>query len=277
MVPSLLHIFRNTPLGRETLMQSIYFCQALDIGLDVYVPDALSFMMYFEDEAVQVDLDQSYLASPEMASDRVQALTAEAGLQPRFLHPKHRTGRDLPDIPTHYQYMCCPRSVSDMSSRIGLGYIGPKVRRIIHSAPFQVLMTSPVFKAWKSVIVLFGGSPSACNALETGLRIAQRAGWPLDVFIQMEHEAFYYYEQIHAAGLEKDLDRHVRHWHWFEEGDFSSNLYTVPHDALVLAGAFGHGLIKQMVFGSKLETVQSTLTNNMLLSGPRFTASMVTH
>lgn len=277
MVPNLLHVFRNTPLGRETLMQSIYFCKVLDIGLDIYIPDALSFMMYFDAEAVQVDLDRSYLTSPETATNRARAVTTEAGLQPRFLDPKHRTARDLPDIPTHYQFMSCPRSISDLSSKIGLGYIGPKVRRIIHSAPFPVLMTSPVFKAWKSITVLFGGSASACNALRTGIQIAQRSGLPLDIFIQMEREEFFYFEQIHNAGLEKSLDSQVRHWHWFEDGEFASNLYSVPHDALVLAGAYGHGLIKQVVFGSKLETVQTTLTNNILVSGPRSMASMALH
>jgi hypothetical protein len=49
---NLLHVFRNTPLGRETLMQSLHFCRTLDIGLDIYIPDAMSFMMYFDDEAV---------------------------------------------------------------------------------------------------------------------------------------------------------------------------------------------------------------------------------
>jgi hypothetical protein len=45
-------------------MQSVYFCNMLDIGLDIYIPDANSFMMYFDKEAVQVDLDRSYLADP---------------------------------------------------------------------------------------------------------------------------------------------------------------------------------------------------------------------
>jgi hypothetical protein len=271
MVPTLFHVFRNTPLGRETLMQSIYFCQALDIGLDIYIPDALSFMMYFDHEAVQVDLDRSYLTDPETAMERARTLSAEAGLQPRFLNPKYRTAGNLPDIPTHFQFMSCPRSVSDLSSKIGLGYIGPKVRRIIQSAPFPVLLTSPVFKAWKSVMVLFGGSANACLALASGMRIARRAGLPLDIFIQLERDEFYYHEQIHQAGLEKVLSDQVRQWHQFESGAFESNLYTIPHDALVLAGAYGHGLIKQILFGSKLEIVQSTMTNNMLLSGPSAT------
>jgi len=274
---NLLHVFRNTPLGRETLMQSVHFCRTLDIGLDIYIPDALSFMMYFDDEAVQIDLDRSYLYEPDTAVEHARSLAENAGLKPRFIHPKYRTARDLPDLPTHYQFMCCPRSISDLSSKIGIGYIGPKVRRIMNSAPFPVLMTAQVFKAWKSITVLFGGSESARHALEFGLQIAERSGLPLDVFIQLERKAFYYYDQIHDAGLEKSLSERVRHWHQFESGAFSENLYSVPHDALVLAGAYGHGMLKQMLFGSKLETVQTTLTNPMLVSGPRTTAGLTIH
>jgi nucleotide-binding universal stress UspA family protein len=234
-------------------------------------------MMYFDDEAVQIDLDRSYLHEPDTAVEHARSLAENAGLKPRFINPKYRTAQDLPDLPTHYQFMCCPRSISDLSSKIGLGYIGPKVRRIMNSAPFPVLMTAEVFKAWKSIIVLFGGSESACHALEFGLQIAERSGLPLDVFIQLEHKEFYYYNQIHDAGLEKSLSERVRNWYQFESGAFAENLYNVPHDALVLAGAYGHGMLKQMLFGSKLETVQTTLTNPMLVSGPRTTASLTIH
>ena len=105
-----------------------------------WMPEAVRFMMYFDHDAIQVDLDHSYLNDPDSAVDRVKALAAEAGLKPFFLHPKNRTASDLPDIPTYFNFMCCPRSVSDLSSKIGLGYIGPKVRRIIRTADFPVLM-----------------------------------------------------------------------------------------------------------------------------------------
>jgi hypothetical protein len=274
MNPSLLHVFRNTPLGRETLMQSIYFCQSLDVGLTIYIPDAVHFMMYFDQEAVQVDLDRSYLAEPEIALERARFLTEEAGLAPSFITPKNRTATDLPDLPTSFAFMCCPRSISDLSSKIGLGYIGPKVRRIIRAAHFPVLMTAPVFKAWKSVAVLFGGSDSSLNALRTGIAIAQRAAFPLDLFIQMEQPAAYYRERIREAGLEEMLEETVRHRHQFVNGVFAHNLYTLPHDALVLAGAGGQGLIKETLFGSKVEIAQTTLTNSMLVTGPQSWAAL---
>ncbi|MGD8703750.1 MAG: universal stress protein [Desulfosarcina sp.] len=269
MYTNLFHVFRNTPLGRETLMQSIYFCKTLCLELTVYIPDAVRFMMYFDYDAVQVDLDSSYLNDPKTALARVEALATEAGLKPVFLNPKNRTASNLPDIPTHFAFMCCPRSVSDVSSKIGLGYIGPKVRRIIRSADFPILLTSPVFKPWNSVTVLFGGSDSALNALRSGILISKRCGYPLDLFIQMEQGADYYQHRIQKAGLEKAVARHCRHRYLFDSGEFSHNLYAIPHDALVLSGAYGHGLMKNLLFGSKMEIAQHTLTNSILVSGPR--------
>lgn len=269
MFANLFHVFRNTPLGRETLMQAIYFCRTLDLELTIYIPDAVRFMMYFEHEAVQIDLDRSYLNDPETAAERARALAAEAGLKPHFLYPKNRTASDLPDIPTYFDFMCCPRSISDLSSKIGLGYIGPKVRRIIRTASFPVLMTSPVFKPWKSVAVLFGGSESALNALRSGIQISKRSGYPLDLFVQLERDEAYYESRIRDAGLEDALNRHCRRQYRFAKGDFSHNLYELPHDALALSGAYGHGLINNLFFGSKMETAQNTLTNNMLVSGPQ--------
>lgn len=268
MHANLLHVFRNTPLGRETFMQSIYFCQTLGLELTVYIPDAVRFMMYFDAEAVQVDLDYSYLNDFATAKDRILALIENAGVKYRFIVPVHRTANDLPDIPTYFAIMCCPRSISDLTSKIGLGYIGPKVRKIIRTADFPVLMTSLVFKPWKSVAVLFGGSDSGLNALRSGIQISRRCGYPVDLFIQLERNEDYYRDRIREAGLKKAVELHCRQQVLFDSGEFSDNLYAVPHDALVLSGAYGHGLMKNLLFGSKMELAQKTLTNSMLVSGP---------
>lgn len=102
MITNLFHVFRNTPLGRETLLQSLYFCKTLDVGLTIYIPDAVRIMMYFDHDAVQVDLDRSYLTGPETAVERSRVLAADSGLKPRFLNSKNRTASDLPDIPTYF-------------------------------------------------------------------------------------------------------------------------------------------------------------------------------
>ena len=275
MAQKLFHIFRNTPLGRETLLQSIYFCQRMGVLPTVYIPEFTKFLMYFENEVVQVDLDPSYLNDPDTAVTHAEQLLQEAKIKPELFTPKNYTASTLPDIPTSFEFMCCPRSISDLSSKIGLGYIGPRVRRIVASARFPVLITSPVFKPWKRLAVFFGGSANALNALKLGLRIARETGVPLDIFTQAENHSQEDYEAIvQESNLKEELERLQRRWIFFEEGTFESNLYQVPHDALVILGACGHGLIRDLVFGSKMEQIQSTIPNNLLIVGPYYTAGL---
>ena len=273
MDPTLFHIFRNTPLGRETLLQSLYFANQTGTDLTVYIPRFIKFLMYFENDVVQIDLDGSYLRSPDTAEPHLRAVTDAAGLVPHILEPKNFTASTLPDIPTQFDFMCCPRSISDLSSRIGLGYIGPRVRRIVQSAHFPVLITSPAYKPWTRIAVLYGGSANATNALRLGFRLARATGFPLEVFTQLENTSRERLESyIDQAGLSADMDEHVRQWHIFESDPLEENLYEVPHDALVILGAYGHGLIRELVFGSKMEQIQSVLPNNLLIVGPRYSA-----
>ncbi len=273
MDPTLFHIFRNTPLGRETLLQSLYFAKQVGADLTVYIPRFTKFLMYFENDVVQIDLDGSYLRSPDTAEPHLRDLTDAGGVAPHILEPKNFTASTLPDIPTHFDYLCCPRSISDLSSKIGLGYIGPRVRRIVQSAHFPVLITSPAYKPWTRIVVLYGGSANANNALRLGFRLARATGFPMEVFTQLENTSRKKLETgIAKAQLQSDMDELVRQWHIFDSGPLEENLYEVPHDALVILGAYGHGLIREMLFGSKMEKIQSTLTNNLLIVGPRYAA-----
>ncbi|RLC30214.1 MAG: universal stress protein [Deltaproteobacteria bacterium] len=269
----LFHIFRNTPLGRETLLQSTYFCKKMGAVPVVYIPVSTKFLMYFENDVVQIDLDESYLTSPETARQHASEIISQRDITPQFLKPRHYTASTLPDMPTNFDFMCCPRSISDLSSKIGLGYIGPRVRRIVNSAMFPVLLTSPAYKEWQSIAVLFGGSANAVNALRLGIRISRTTGMPLDVYTQTEGKpADSYRKVIRDENLEKDMEHYVREWHFFEKGKFKDNLYKISYEALVVVGAFGHGLIRDIMFGSKMEQIQSTISNNLLIVGPKYTA-----
>jgi nucleotide-binding universal stress UspA family protein len=275
MYSQLFHIFRNTPFGRETFLQSLYFCEKVGATPVVYIPKFIKFLMYFDNDVVQVDLDNSYLTDPDTAEAHARELLERSGLKPRFLTPKNFTASTLPDIPTNFDFMCCPRSISDLSSKIGLGYIGPRVRRIVTSARFPVLVTSPVFKPWSRLAVFFGGSANALNALKLGLRIARETDTPLDIFTQSENRSMEDYKAIiREHHLEEELERLQQRWIFFEGGSFEANLYQVPHDALVILGAYGHGLIRDLVFGSKMEKIQSIIPNNLLIVGPNYTANI---
>jgi nucleotide-binding universal stress UspA family protein len=275
MYSQLFHIFRNTPFGRETFMQSLYFCKQIGATPVVYIPKFIKFLMYFDNDVVQVDLDESYLTDPATAEAHAHELIAHFDLTPKFFTPKHFTASTLPDITSHFDFMCCPRSISDLSSKIGLGYIGPRVRRIVTSARFPVLITSSVYKPWQRLAVFFGGSSNAVNALKLGMRIARDTGKPLALFTRLESRSREDYERIiREHGLEEELDRLQQQWVFFDEGTFETNLYAVSHDALVILGAYGHGLIRDLVFGSKMEKIQSTIPNNLLIVGPHYTAGL---
>lgn len=271
----LFHIFRNTPLGRETLFQSLYFCKIVGVAPCIYIPRHVKFLMYFENSVVQVDLDSSYLTSPETALDHAKEISKRKGVKPRFFKPKNFTASTLPDIPTNFEFMCCPRSISDLSSKIGLGYIGPRVRGIVRSAKFPVLLTNSVFKEWKRIAVFFGGSGNSVKAAKLGCRIKRETGFPLEIFTQLEkgRSPEYYKKIFKKAGLEEKKSDMADKWHFFNSPKFEENLYAVPHDALVVTGAYGHNVVKEILFGSKLEMIQSILTNNMLIVGPNYAAS----
>ena len=66
------------------------------------------------------------------------------------------------------------------------------------------------------------------------------------------------------------MRRRINAWHIFEQDSFEENLYQVPHDALVVLGACDHSRLKEIVFGSKMEKIQSTLSNNLLIVGPNY-------
>ena len=272
MAPKLLHIFRNTPMGRETFLQSLYFCRQMHLDIDIYIPEQKKFLMYFDNEVVQINLDDSYLFAPATAREHAEALVLEKELDYRFLTPKEKTASTLPDIPSDYTFMCLPRSVSDRISKIGLGHLGPNVRAILRATHFPVLIPSSVLKKWKSVTVFFGGSANALNALKVGISIAKTTLAPLTVFIKSEGKDLDAYQAIiEKAELLQALDECRAQWSFFPGNALENDLYTVPHDALVIAGAYGQGVIKTVMFGSKMELLQSTLPNNFLIVGPGYT------
>ena len=272
MAARLFHIFRNNPFGRETLLQSIYFCKKVGVSLVIYIPRHKKFLMHFKNDVVRINLDDSYLTSPAMALTRATELAEETEIRARFLDPNYYAKSMPPDIKANFDFMSCPRSISDLSSKIGLGYLGPRVRGIIESAQFPVIITSPAYKKWQSIAVFFGGSANAVNALKLGFRIKRVSGMRLDVFTQIEDVSRESYEQIITDNnLNKEMSRCVKKWHVFEKGKFEENLYKVPHDALVILGAYRHSLIKTIVFTSKMEKIQSILPNNLLIAGPNYT------
>ncbi len=266
---SLFHVFRNTPFGRDTLLQSAYFAKKMGIPITLYIPRHHQFLMYFSRRAVTVDLDRGFMNDPQTADEHARAVLDEQGVKYFFYEPLDFTAIELPDIPVALRYMCCPRSISDLSSKVGIGYIGPKVRQIVQNASFPVLVPTPVFKQWNRIVVFFGGSQNAVEAVRAALEIKRATGLPLHLFTKATRKPKAHYEELlEKEGLHATLKTESAKWLFFSKGSFNKVLYEVPSDALIVVGAYGHGAIKEILFGSKMEEIQTTLPNNMLIIGP---------
>lgn len=275
MKNQLLHIFRNTPFGRETLLNSVYFCKTTKTPISVYIPEFPQFLMYFEKEIVTVDLDRAFLRDPDTAREHAEEIIRSQGLKPNFFSPKKFTASTLPDIPVDFKYMTCPRTISDLSTKVSLGYIGPRVRNIIKNASFPVLIPTQVYKEWKSITVFFGGSANAVNAFKEGLKISQISGLDLTLFTEIEdpYSEEDYRNILRQNMLYDEIEKGNVNWQFFDKGKLLEDLYSVPHDALIVVGAYGHGLIKELFFGSTLETIQSVLPNSMVIVGTNYLES----
>ena len=270
MQNQMFHVFRNSPLGRENLLQAAYFCEKeFGLSLVVYVPTHTRFLMRFETAEVMVDLDRSYVQYPGTAREHAEAVLADFKIEHSFYSPSELADSNLPVVPVEWGLMSCPRVISQQSSRIGLGHIGPKVRGIAKHAPFPVFIPGLAYKPWTRVSVFFGGSQLGALAVSQGIALARLARAPFTVFTQLDGTSRQECEQTLAEA--KVLD-HVRaedgSWRIFDRGTFEENLYAVPHDSLVVVGAAGHRLMTELIFGSKLETVQAILPNPLVVVGP---------
>jgi len=265
------HVFRNTPFGRETLMHSAYFCLQNGLSLNIYIPRHPQFLMYFERSVVTVDLDRAFLRSPKTARKHAEEVLKGYSIDYTFYEPTRFTASTLPEIPTSYGYLCCPRSISDLSTKVGLGYIGPRVRNIIKHATFPIFIPSPVYKEWRNLACFFGGSVNSIHAMTCALRLRESSGFQMQIFTQGEGKRKEDFRQaMVGGGVYEVIESGGVDWNFFEKGDFKENLYSVPHDALVIVGAYGHGLAKELFFGSKMEAIQTVLPNSMLIIGPNY-------
>ena len=272
----LLHIYRNTPFGRETFMQSEYFCRQLRLPLSVYIPNHPQFNLTFGLKELVISLDQTYLSVPSTAEEHLTQVLESSPVVYRLFEPDAFKDTNLPEIPTDFSYMTCPHAISERSERLGLGrvgigHIGPAVSSIVKHAAFPVLIPSVVFLPWTSIVVLYGSSPVGVKTVRLGLKLAEQCGVPLRLCTSLAQGESR--EKCESA-LEQDgvLER-VRqnaNWDFWEEGKLKDLLFDIPRDSLVLIGAAAHGALKELLFGSSLEFVQSMLPNTLLVIGAKW-------
>ena len=269
----MLHVFRNTPHGREELLQTAHFSKTMQASPVVYIPEFTKFLLYLENDVVQVDLDKTFLRSPETAKAHVEEIMAEMNVDNwRFFVPRHFSTPTLPDVPVGFHFMGCPHTIADLRSKAGAGYIGPRIRRILASSTFPVLLFSPVFKPFTRIAVMFGGKANAATALRLAVRLHRLSGLPISMYTAEEgRRGRKYYEKLLAKNaLTGIFAQSVSDWQIFPRKEFIENLYRIPHDALVVMGAYGHGTIRQLLMGSTVEIIQAHLPNSLLIAGPHY-------
>jgi len=269
MERKLLHVYRNTALGRETQLQSAWFCNRTGCSLEVYVPRHAQFLLYFEHSVATVSLDSSYLRDGASAVERVRDIAAELDCAVSFVEPRDFTAPTLPNLPSDYTFVACPRSMSERSSKLHLGHIGPRVREIVKTAPFPVLLPTPIYKPWHSITALFGGSENSVRALMRARRLSRDAGVPLSIFSWSDGKGRDGFERLLApTGLLEEVERGDVEWVFAETETFVEGLFDISRDALLAVGAYGHGRVREALFGSKLEAIQGEIPNNLLVVGP---------
>lgn len=268
---TMLHIWRNSPLGRENLLQSVHFCRMVGgMALAVYRPLNRQSLMYFENSVVTIELDHSYLVHGETSETHLRALLDESGVPWHTIEPVQFSASTLPNLPVDWAMMSCPRTISQPSSRIGLTHIGPKVRAIVSHATFPVFIPSSCYKEWKRVTVFFGGSPCGLGVVAAGMRIADLARVPLTILTQLDgrHSREELRAMLRQTSFPVDGKTVDRQWIVFDSGSLEENLYAVAFDSLVVVGATGDRSLRGLLFGGRTETIQSTLPNPLVIVGP---------
>ncbi len=261
----IFHVFRNTPLGRETLLGAAHLCRLTGMELDVYIPREERFALHLGGDLVEIRLDRSYLTSPGTAEGRVRALLEPLGVLHRLVGPDHRVASTLPEVPVDFELMSCPRSLVEPPTALAPGRLGAAVRRLVRSAPFPVAVMPVPAIEWDRVAVMVGGSEPALAALAWARGVADAADVPLEVLTVDEEEARERArEALSRAGFEEGPGRSWR----VVPGPFEEALWEVPRTALVFAGAFGQRGIRAKLLGSRAETIQRTLPNPLVLVGP---------
>ena len=262
----ILHVYRNTPVGRETLLGATWLGERTGVQLRIFVPSEPRFALNLGTDLVEIPLDSSYLTSPETARDHVEATLTNRRVAYRFVEPSHRVASTLPEIPADFDLMSCPRALAEPQGLLGPGMLGNRVRRLVRSATFPVLIPTVPLLEWDRVLAFFAGSSHALHALRWAMRIARSAGVPLEVITVDENGAAGRSRKaLEEAGLLESVEPSLR---ILQAESWDEVLWSVPRTALVAAGAFGHSGIKATMFGSRTELLQSRLANPLLLVGP---------
>jgi hypothetical protein len=258
-----LHVFRNTPLGKVTLRQAADFVKKINSTLHVYIPEFDRFLMYFAEDIVEIKLDRSYLYFSDTVRQDMKEVLDEIGIEAKVAEHRTSTATKLPDVSNEFDLFSLPRI---MTERKGPTIIGSTVRRVIKASYAPVLITPGRFHDWTEIMVLFGGSEYCIRALQWAITISKRCGFSLKALTLLEgKKTKKYYQQIikdNQISLEDNFD-----WIIIDNKQKETILRFIPQTAMIVMGAYGSSRIHETIFGSTTELVLYNVANLLFLVG----------
>jgi len=260
------HVFRNTPTGRETFMQAIDFCKKAGAELHVYMPRHDRFMIYFEEDAVEVHLDQSYLLAIGTQKSNLEAILNEQHFVAKNVYSETKTGSTLPDIQSDFGVINLPKVMTEAKKGLRRSVIGPGVRRLVKASHAPALISPNRFVDWSGIHLFYGGSTFSEKALRWALQMAEVSKKPLYVTTVLEKHSETYHRQKLAK---KNIPiNKFNSWDWQKENLFEA-LYHVNRNHLIVMGAYGKRGLKKRLLGGTTEMALKNTANPLLLVGER--------
>jgi hypothetical protein len=265
MQEKVFHVYRNTPIGRETLMQAIDLCKKSSADLYIYSPQHDRFMIYFDADAVEVHLDQSYLHSPGTQKNNLDSILEAQRFVAKNVYSSTKTGSTLPDISTNFDLINLPKIMTELKKGLTGSNIGPGVRRLIKASHAPALISPNRFVDWSSIHLFFGGSRHAEKALRWALLLSRESKKPLHLttLLEKKNESFYR-DKIKKMNI---LPGRIASWTFWEQDSLFDALFKVERDQLIVMGAYGKSGLKKRLLGGTTEMVLRNSANPLLLVG----------
>jgi len=263
---NIFHIYRNTPLGRETLLQAADFTKKVGGTLNVYVSEFDRLLLHFGPNAIEIRLDKSYLFAPESSEKKLKENLDAIGVKADRVSIKSQPASNLPRLSSNFDIVSLPRVMVEQQGRLNLAAVGSGVRQLVKHSHAPAIIAPGRFHDWSDILVLFGGSAYSVAALKWGVELAKQTTLPLRVLTIVEKgKGREDYEMI----LRKEVGdgTAASQCKFMESSTKTSLLDEIERSSLVVMGAYGHGQIRSRFFGSTTELVQRNTANLIMLIG----------
>jgi hypothetical protein len=264
---SMFHLFLNEPYGREHLLQSAYLAKSVDLPLTVCMPRTAQFLMYCNRTVITVRLDSTYLDNIATAESHVRSLLAPFDVKFKLFEPDTVAAGTLPEIPTAWSVMTCPRAVSALPQGLHQKHLGPNPRLLLKHVRFPIFVPCSVALSWRSVSVFVDSTPAGLAAAKIGVEIAHRAELPLAMFEVVADGTTREQNMVEDVLASMSTLKLARTRSSSSRLDtWDDALYEIPRDSLVVLGA-ERRKIWQRLRHARSKGLADLLPNPLLVTG----------